>query len=235
MRILHADDHTILRSGLRLWLRRLQDDVTITEASSFDEACEALREDEDFDLVIVDLLMPAREPFAGLQELLEFAGSAPVVVLSVIDDRRDILRAIEVGAAGFIPKSTPGEEILNILRLIQSGQVWIPQSVRGTPNPGTQSIGTQSIGTQSIGTGGIAPDSAPPPGKDPFASLSPRESEVLELILQGKSNNAIAEALRISPNTVKLHVSFLLKALNVANRTEAAGLAHAWRRQHPKH
>ncbi len=224
MNILHVDDHAILRTGLRLWLRRLDEEVSITEASSFGEAFDALRRQRDIDLVIVDLLMPGKDPFTGLKEVLELAGTAPVVVFSAIDDRRDILRAIEIGAAGFIPKSSPGEEILNILRLIRAGQVWIPQSVRGAPKHSAQTMGTARA---SAGD-------APPPGRDPFANLSPRESEVLELILRGKSNNEIAEALGISSNTVKLHVSFVLKALNVANRTEAAALAHAWRRQHPK-
>ena len=224
MNILHVDDHAILRTGLRLWLRRLDEEVDITEASTFEEACDVLRNQRDIDLVIVDLLMPDKDPFVGLQEVLELAGSATVVVFSAIDDRRDILRAIELGAAGFIPKSMPGEEILEILRLILSGQVWIPQSVREAARTGTQTMGT---GRTSAADGLL-------PGKDPFANLSPREAEVLELLLHGKSNNEIAETLEISPNTVKLHVSFVLKALNVANRTEAAALAHAWRRQNPR-
>ena len=217
MRILNADDQSVYRSGLRPWLERLDAAVSITETASFQETQQTLAEQESFDLVVVDPLMPDRDAFEGLRALLEQAPDVPLVVLSLLEDRRDILHAIELGVAGFVPKRLAGEEIVEILQRVLQGQIWFPHRLT---TPRNDDLAQSNVRR-----------STRPRASDPLANLSRREREVLDLIVEGKSNQEIGDVLGISPNTVKLHVSFVLKALNVANRTEAAAVAHAWRQQ----
>ncbi|MCG8357896.1 MAG: response regulator transcription factor [Kiloniellales bacterium] len=216
MRILHADEHSIYRNGLQPWLVDLEENVSVVETGSFEATEAVLEENPEFDLVIVDLMMSDRDPFNGLRDLVDQAEGTPVVVLSTIEDRKDILNIIELGAAGYVPKRMTGEEMLDVFRRILQGQIWFPHRLTSPRQSDHGSLAGRS--PQRL------------KASDPLSNLSPREREVLDLIVEGKSNLEIAQDLGISPNTVKLHVSFVLKALNVANRTEAAALAHSWRR-----
>ena len=201
MKILLADDHTLFREGLCYVLRDLAEDVSVLEAENFTRALEIAGERADLDLILVDLVMPDMDAFAGLEALKEKRPEVPIVVVSASEDRRQIMRAIDVGASGYLPKSMSSKIVISALRLVLSGGVYLPPSLLRGPRE----------------AGGRGADRSRSPG-----GLTPRQLEVLRLLAEGKSNKEIAAALDISEGTVKLHVTALLKALGASNRTEAA-------------
>jgi DNA-binding NarL/FixJ family response regulator len=140
-----------------------------------------------------------------LSELCNRYPTISVVVLSAQQDRDTVIKALDLGALGFIPKSGQREVMLSAFNLIFSGGVYIPPEILNRREPAT------------------APRAAPPPSKAGAADLglTERQMEVLALMMQGKGNKAISRVLDLAEPTVKIHVSAILKALKVVNRTEA--------------
>ncbi|WP_413205181.1 LuxR C-terminal-related transcriptional regulator [Rhodospirillum sp. A1_3_36] len=226
MRILIADDHELFRDGLRMVLSDLSTDLEITEASTYDGALGLVERAEGddpsvapFDLILVDLVMPGLPWVDGLASLRVAAPQTPVVVLSANEDRRLVLEAVRLGASGFIPKTASSKVMIRALDLVLSGGVYLPttlldessmpmaSALSDLPASGPPASGHSGSGGQD-GTAMISP-------------LTPRQRDVLSLLGQGKSNKEIARQLTLSEGTVKLHVTAILKALNVTNRTGA--------------
>ena len=204
LRIIVADEHPLIRIGLQEFLTRLSDEVEILEAKSLEDALETLDREGPFDLIITDLLVQAMKGFDGLRQLHQKAPDIPVVVLSVKDSAHDVRSAIEAGAMGFIPKTSSPEVMVNALKLVLSGGVYLPPNVlRGEPGRSAAALGGE-------GSGEVA-----------LSHLTPRQREVLALLAQGKTNKQIANELGLAAGTVKVHMSRILKALNVNNRTQA--------------
>ncbi|MGE5504233.1 MAG: response regulator [Actinomycetota bacterium] len=204
MKILIADDHELFRDGLRHVLDQLGGSLTIVEASDFAQAVEAVEREGDIDIVLLDLAMPGMPWNEGLQRLKEMLPEqVPIIVLSASDDRRHVLQAVNLGAAGFIPKTSSSRVMLSALKLVLSGGVYLPPAL------------LEQGGSHGLdGSGPMASESA-------VSFLTPRQREVLALLGQGKSNKEIARVLQLAEGTVKLHVTAILKALNVNNRTRA--------------
>jgi DNA-binding NarL/FixJ family response regulator len=211
MKFLVVDDHALLREALCGALRELQGDALILEASDGREATQVIEKHADVDLILLDLALPDRSGFDLLAELRERDPSVSIVVLSALQDRDSIVRALDLGAVGFIPKSASRKVILGALQLIFSGGVYIPPQALSR---------------------GIAPIGENPPakparngvcvGRSSDLGLTKRQLDVLALLMQGKSNKAISRALDVAEPTVKNHVRAILKTLKVTNRTEAA-------------
>lgn len=203
MKILIADDHELFRDGLRHVLDQLGGNLTIVEASDFQQAVDTVERERDIDIVLLDLSMPGMVWNDGLQRLKELLPeTTPIIILSASDDRRHVLQAVNLGAAGFIPKTSSSRVMLSALKLVLSGGVYLPPAL------------LEQGGGQGDGTGPMASESA-------VSFLTPRQREVLTLLGQGKSNKEIARVLQLAEGTVKLHVTAILKALNVNNRTRA--------------
>ncbi len=209
MRILLADDHALFREGFRHLLKELEKEVEVIEACDYDEALGLVRQEEQLDLVLLDLDTRGMEAFLGLRSVIDLSPGAPVVVIAASENPKDVMHAIDVGAKGYIPKSTPGRVALSALKLVLSGGVYVPASVFCKP-----------VTPEGVGR---------PPGlQEPLpieSLLTPRQRDVVMLIGEGKSNKEIARLLGISEGTVKLHVTNILKLLKVRNRTEAALVA----------
>lgn len=211
MKILIADDHWVVRAGLRHVLAEL-DKAEILEVSSFPEAVTALGENQDINLVILDLLMPGNSPFAGLQEVRQQLTTVPVIVFSILESRDDVLRAIDLGAMGYVAKSTSGKDLIEIIRRVMSGEIWVPKDLL----------------TQPPSSGAMQePLAYEPEGRHAHSieDLTGRQREVFELLSQGKSNRQIAVDLGVSEHTVRVHMTAILRSLGVENRTQAAVLA----------
>ncbi|MEO5337010.1 MAG: response regulator transcription factor [Magnetospirillum sp. WYHS-4] len=207
MRVLIADDHSIVRSGLKLLLAELADDVTVVEATTFPQAHEAAEGTEAFDLAVADLRMPG---FAGLDSLTELADKlapAPVVVFSMYENPDEMRAVLGSGVKAFIPKSTDDGLIVSILRLVLAGGTYVPPVLGG--------IGAA---TAIPAISAMAPAAAPPGA---LANLTRRQQQVLGLLAQGLSNMEIGRRLGLNLSTVKTHVTGILKALGVENRTQA--------------
>ncbi|WP_265517279.1 response regulator [Nitratireductor luteus] len=209
MKVLIVDDHVLIREALRGALKEIVDDAAIIEAPDSARASRSVEENPDIGLILLDLYLPDGSGLDFLAELREHHPAIAVAVLSGSDDRKDIARALELGAAGFIPKSIQREVMLGALKLIFSGGVYIPP--------------------EFLGRSRTAP-TMPPRERPPSATelgLTRRQMEVLTLMMEGKSNKAICRVLDMAEPTVKNHVTAILKALNVTNRTEAVIAAGA--------
>lgn len=210
MKVLVADDHPIVRSSLAQVLALVDTDVRVIEASNFGEALDCAAKHRDVDLILLDLRMPGMPPFDGLRELVAMRPDIPLVVVSAVDNREDALRAIEYGAMGYIPKTIAPEEFENLLRRVISGQIAMPRSL------------LERDATRMSSTLDPFGD---PASRDRIFQLTRRQQEVLKSLSHGKSNLQIAQDLGLSEKTVRLHVSAILKTLNLSNRTQAALLA----------
>jgi DNA-binding NarL/FixJ family response regulator len=211
MNVLLTDDHALFREGVALLIQPLIDGGQTWQAGSCDEALAVLEARGAADLALMDLSMPGTHGLQGIAALRERWPQMPVVALSSADDRDTVMRAIDAGAMGFVPKSSSPAVLMAALQLILAKGVYLPPSA-------------------FLGAGGAAaepgPSAAasarPPQSPTPAAlGLSPRQSEVLHLILQGKSAKLIERELGLSASTVKAHTSAVLRALNVTTRTQA--------------
>jgi DNA-binding NarL/FixJ family response regulator len=204
VKILIVDDHPLIRQAVRAVLQQLDAKIRVVESASCDEALAAADRESDLGLVLLDIRLPGRSGLDALQSLRESHPALPVVVLSASEDPGDVRRAIDLGAMGYIPKSHSGAIMVNALRLVLSGGVYLPaEMLRNTVPPAE---------AQAIAT----------PVTDPAAlGLTPRQSDVLGLMVQGKPNKLICRELGLAEGTVKIHVTAILRALGVNNRTQA--------------
>jgi DNA-binding NarL/FixJ family response regulator len=207
MKILVVDDHPLIREALQQALCGLEGDVKVIDAGTPEEATRAARAHPELDLVLLDLSLGDASGFEVLSSLREEFPALPVVVLSAVGDRETILKTLDVGAMGFISKNSSSKVLLGALRLVLSGGVYLPPEVLEQRSGG-------------------APLPAAPSGErwqNALATLdlTERQLQVLKLVIQGKPNKIIARELNVAEGTVKIHVTAILKALNVGNRTQA--------------
>jgi len=207
VKILLVDDHALIRDALRYVLKELAEETVVLETGERRQAIRSIEEHPDIDLILLDLMLPDGDGLPMLAELRQLYSDIPVVVLSALQDRETVRKVFELGALGLIPKSAPRAVILGALRLIFAGGVYIPPEILAGDAPPPPRLGQRSETVQ------------PSPSD---LGLSDREVEVLALVMQGKGNKAICRDLGVTEPTVKKHVSAVLKALNAANRTEAA-------------
>jgi DNA-binding NarL/FixJ family response regulator len=205
MQILVVDDHPLILEALKQVLRDLEPDIEVVEARDASQALEQVKLHPQLALVLLDLALPQAHGLELLEQLRGAAPELPVVVLSATEDRETVLRAIRDGAMGFIPKTSRTEVLVAALRLVFSGGVYLPPAAFAGPMHAV-----------------CEPTNAPAGGRSPReVGLTERQSQVLALLVQGKSNKLICRALDLAEGTVKIHITAILRALNVSNRTEA--------------
>lgn len=202
MKVLVADDHAIFRQGLRVVLGDLAAAVEIVEAADFGEALVIAKDAQDLSLLLVDLRMPQMDGFAGLRALRRLLPRTPIMVLSASEEAADLFGALESGASGYLPKSAPADVILDALRLVLAGGVYVPRAL--------VSGGGKPLAPTDQGLGGSQRDGV----------LTPRQQDVLALIADGHSNKEIAHRLGTSEGTVKAHITAIMRALGVRNRIQ---------------
>jgi DNA-binding NarL/FixJ family response regulator len=203
MNFLLIDDHALIREALSSVLRELRSDAVVLEAASCRQGMDLMHENRDVSLILLDLRLPDRDGFDMLAELREAYPAVGVVVLSAFNDRDNVVKALDHGALGFISKTSSREVLLGALRLVLAGGVYIPPEILGSATPPPQQA-----------------NSAPRPTPAELG-LTERQIDVLALMMQGRNNKLICRALNLAEPTVKNHVSAILKALKVSNRTEA--------------
>ena len=223
MKFLLIDDHALIREALCSVLRELRSDAVVLEAASCQQGMDLMREHADVSLILLDLRLPDRDGFDMLAVLRETYPAVGVVMLSAFNDRDNVVRALDQGALGFISKTSSRDVLLGALRLVLAGGVYIPPEILSAPPLSAAAAPSAK-----------PPESGPPPAPADLG-LTERQVDVLALMTLGKSNKLICRALDLAEPTVKNHVSAILKALKVSNRTEAvlAVAALGWKLPNP--
>jgi len=214
MKVLVVDDHVLIREALRGVLAELKGAAAVVvEAADWRQALERIEQNPDVELVLLDLGLPDRDGFEVLSELARRYPTISVVVHSAHHDRDSVMKALDHGAIGFIPKSARREVLLSAFNLIFSGGIYVPPEILDRRQPAAPPPG--------------GPASPKPRASAADLGLTERQMDVLALMMQGKTNKAICRALDLAEPTVKIHVSAILKALKATNRTEAVIAAGA--------
>ena len=201
MNVLLVEDHRLVADAMQLMLRDIEPDIAITSCYSTQHALSIVDSGRAFDLVLTDLFMPGIDGLGLLAGLKNRRSRVPVAVISGRDEDRFIRAAIEQGAAGFIPKTLPGAEVIAGLRQIMAGGHCFPDRfavARGAAGQGVVPVPVEE-------------DAGPRPG--------PKQLQVLQLMADGNSNKQISQIVGITEATVKYHTSQLFRLLGVRNRT----------------
>jgi DNA-binding NarL/FixJ family response regulator len=203
MKVLIVDDHALIREALHVVLKQLKRGAVIFEASNSRQAMHIVKEHPDISLILLDINLPDRDGFSVLRELRDRYATIAIIILSSSDDQDTVKRAFKLGALGFIPKTTEREVMLNAIKLVFSGGIYIPSEIlEETTSPRLSNELATRDSLKGLG-------------------LTDRQIEVLALLMKGKSNKVIAKTLNIAVPTVKNHITVVLKALSVTSRTEA--------------
>jgi DNA-binding NarL/FixJ family response regulator len=214
MKILVVENHGPIRAQLQQMLAQVGTDVHVLQARTAAEAFAVARSEPDLDLVLLDDALPGVNGHSALAAFRKEHAKLQVIVLSESIAFTDIMSAMHGGAAGFIPKSSSPGVVLGAVRLVLSGGVYVPpELLRAQPMLQNEHDAAQWP---------LAGSPARTQWLDPAeCGLSERQAQVLALVVQGKTNKAIGRELRLAEATVKAHISAALRALNVANRTQA--------------
>lgn len=200
--LLIADDHPLFRAALRGAAADAVADLVVLEADSLDSVLVALDTTPDIDLVLLDLHMPGNHGLAGLAAIRAQYPGVAVVVVSANDDPRVVRRALDHGAAGYLPKSSGLDELRGAIRAVLACEQWLPRPLRAAVARTQSSSSDADLAAR-------------------LASLSPQQFRVLTLVAQGLLNKQIADRLDVQERTVKAHLSAIFERLGVRNRTQA--------------
>jgi DNA-binding NarL/FixJ family response regulator len=195
MKILHADDHPMFREGLRFFLQLLGTQVTVLEAGNLRAALDKLALEGPVDLLLLDLQMPGMGEIEGFLAIRRAYPALPIVIVSGVNDPRIIRTLLDGGARGYIPKFTGSEQLMDALRRVLNGEVYVPDAMFLPPS-------------QAAGNAESAP-------------LTARQLQILPLLAEGLPNKRIADVLGLTEGTVKQHLKDLFRRLNASNRTQA--------------
>jgi DNA-binding NarL/FixJ family response regulator len=217
MKVLLIDDHPLILSALQGVIEGMGSHVEVVGVGGARAAREALARADDFDLLLLDLRLGDADGFELLAELRNGWPAIPVVVVSASDRSADVIRAIDLGAMGFVPKRASNETLTEALNVVMAGGIYVPpMDLRNDSDTDPSAIARPVAEAE----GARGPGHAAPASLAAFR-LTPRQTDVLNLLLRGQSNKLIARELDLSVETVKDHVAAVLRALGVHSRTQA--------------
>lgn len=201
--LLIADDHPLFRAALRQAASEAVSDLSVREAESLEGVLAVLDAAPDTDLILLDLHMPGNHGLAGLAAIRAQHPGVAVIVVSANDDPRVVRRALDHGAAGYLPKSSGLNELREAIRCVMACEQWLPASLRASVSRAQSSTHDSELAAR-------------------LASLSPQQFRVLALVAEGLLNKQIADRLDVQERTVKAHLSAIFERLGVRNRTQAS-------------
>jgi DNA-binding NarL/FixJ family response regulator len=228
IKILLVEDHLLTRIGLMTVISRMPDLKVIGEAENGEEAVRKVDELHP-DVVLMDVGMPIMDGIEASRKIKEKHANVEIVMLTSHDNERDIFASLAAGAGGYCLKDVDPERLYSAIRSVKAGDVWLDSSIASKVLKQYSAPAAAPIGTQTASAASAAqPAGSAAANKSLPEPLSPRELEVLGLLVDGLSNQEIADKLIISLATAKTHVRNILNKLAVDDRTQAA--VHAMRR-----
>jgi DNA-binding NarL/FixJ family response regulator len=206
LKILVVDDHPLVREAMTQLVMRLGGPIEVLEAQDCIAGLSMAHSHPDLDLILLDLNLPGLRGIPALERFRQEHPTAPVVVVSMFRDRDTVTEVMRHGAVGFIPKSSGRETIVNALRLVLAGSVYVP------PEAGLgEAFSDDSLPAGIRGHAASATE----------IGLTSRQGQVLALVMKGRANKEICRDLGLAERTVKAHLTAVLNALKVTNRTQA--------------
>ena len=205
VKLLIVDDHPLFRDGLAALLRQADEATVLLQASSTEDAL-GMVDEQVVDAVFMDLMMPGMSGEAAVREFARRHPDTPVIILSSSENASDVRRVLNAGARGYIPKSATAQTVVSALKLVLSGNTYVPPllvAAAAEPADGAANGSARSL-----------------------AQLTDRQVDVLRYLKDGLSNKEISAQLGIAEKTVKVHIAAIFKTLNVVNRTQAAKCLH---------
>jgi len=209
MNILIVDDHALFSDGLSHIVKQLSDDTLITAVNSVEEAITQLKSSTEYDLILLDINMPAMDGLTLLQRFRADELCIPIVVISSETKPGIIRQALELGTMGFIPKSHNAKQMIEALTSVLEGSMYVPEDVQKQLDKLPADNNKQGIS-----------------GRLQQFGISKKQHQTLELVAKGLSNQQIATTLNRSEHTIKSHISALFQILGASNRTECVKLAN---------
>jgi len=210
MKILLVDDHSLITEALKVLLHDLDPQAQIFTGADAPAAEQLAAEHQDADLMLLDLGLPGATGTSLLEKLTTLHPDLKILVLSGVQDQRSVMRVLQLGAAGFVPKSMATENLVSAIRFVLSGGVYIPADLLEDATRGAQMLGLPERGRDMLGrpTGGRV-------------QLTERQEQVLQLLARGAPIKIVCRELNLSEGTVKTHVTAIYRAFGASNRTEA--------------
>jgi DNA-binding NarL/FixJ family response regulator len=210
MKILLVDDHSLITDALRVLLLDIDPNANVFTAGDADGAERLLDQHPDADLMLLDLGIPGASGTSVLEALVARAPDLKILVLSGVQDQRSVMRVLQLGAAGFVPKSMASDTLVSAIKFVLSGGVYIPADLLDEVTRGAAMLGLPERGRDMLGQ----PTSS-------RIQLTERQEQVLQLLARGAPIKIICRELGLSEGTVKTHVTAIYRAFGASNRTEA--------------
>ncbi len=211
MKILIADDHELFLQGLEFILQKQYPEAQIVLASNYNDIFQILKEQKDFDLILTDLAMPGANWLDALKKIHTDCPDVPIIIISAVFDRQILQKTFDIGVSGYVSKSFSNSLIISAINLVMAGGIYVPpevlqMSVQSSPEPMRELLASLNEPKSDTTDNNI---------------LTPRQKEVLACLAEGLSNKQIAYRLGVSEGTIKIHITLLLRALEVTNRLAA--------------
>lgn len=218
MKILIADDHELFLKGLEFILQENLQNIELTTAQSYTDIFSILANTTDFDLIITDLAMPGANWLAAINKIHTTLPETPIIIISAVFDKEILQQTLDIGVAGYIPKTSSNSLIVSAINLVLAGGVYIPHellySTKNTPVSAEKQkeyiSPLKTLEKLVTNTTDVHPK-----------RLTERQIDIVKCIAEGLSNKQIAYKLNLTEGTVKVHITVILKVLNVKNRTSA--------------
>ncbi|MDO4162587.1 MAG: response regulator transcription factor [Pseudomonadota bacterium] len=211
MKFLIADDHELFLQGLEFILHKQYPDVEIVLTNSYTGIFEMLEKHKDFDLIITDLAMPGANWLEAIRRIHTLCMEVPIIIISAVFDPEILQKTYDIGVSGYVSKAFPNNIILSAINLVMAGGMYIP------PELLNMNLKNRALPIHDL----IADLNEPPKNVKENKILTPRQMEVLKCLAEGLANKQIAYRLGLSEGTVKIHITLLMRALEVSNRVQA--------------